>query len=106
MTRLHTVGHGTLSAEAFASLLDGAHVGRVVDIRSFPGSRHNPQYGQQLQAVWPTCGVQFERLQWDLGTRTSVSANVTIVEPLPRMAPEPEASAVSRTSFGLADRCC
>ena len=52
MTRLYTVGHGTLSAEAFASLLDGAHVGRVVDIRSFPGSRHNPQFGREEMERW------------------------------------------------------
>lgn len=39
MTRLHTVGHGTLTAEAFTSLLDGAHVGRVADVRSFPAAQ-------------------------------------------------------------------
>ena len=64
MTALHTVGHGTLLAEAFAELLDGAHVGRVVDIRSFPGSRHNPQYGRERWSAgcrWrdsATCGCE------------------------------------------------
>jgi uncharacterized protein (DUF488 family) len=52
MTALHAVGHGTLSAEAFTSLLDGAHVGRIVDVRSVPGSRHNPQFGREEKENW------------------------------------------------------
>ena len=52
------------------------------------------------------CGVQFESLHRSFGPRTSVSANVTVIEPLPCMAPEPEASAISRASSGLADSCC
>ena len=52
MTTLHTVGHGTLPAEKFASLLDGAHVARLVDVRSFPGSRHNPQFAREEMERW------------------------------------------------------
>jgi uncharacterized protein (DUF488 family) len=52
MTALHTVGHGTLPAEKFASLLDGAHVARLVDVRSFPGSRHNPQFAREEMERW------------------------------------------------------
>jgi len=52
MTTLHTVGHGTLPAEAFVALLDSAHVGHVVDVRSFPGSRHNPQFGREAMERW------------------------------------------------------
>jgi len=69
MTRLYTVGHGTLSAEAFASLLDGAHVGRVVDVRSFPGSRHNPQYGREAMERWvPIAGLGYVWMR-ELGGR-------------------------------------
>lgn len=52
LTEVRTVGHGTLSAEAFASLLDGADVARVADVRSFPGSRHNPQFGREQMEQW------------------------------------------------------
>ena len=49
---LHTVGHGTLPAEAFAALLKGAGVGRIADVRSYPGSRHNPQFGREAMERW------------------------------------------------------
>jgi uncharacterized protein (DUF488 family) len=52
VTTLRTVGHGTLAAEAFASLLDEADVERLVDVRSFPGSRHNPQFGREEMERW------------------------------------------------------
>jgi uncharacterized protein (DUF488 family) len=51
---LRTVGHGTLAAAAFAALLDEAHVRRVVDVRAFPGSRHNPQFGREEMERWVT----------------------------------------------------
>lgn len=60
MTTLRTVGHGTLTAEAFATLLDEADVGRVVDVRSFPGSRHNPQFGREEMERWvPGAGIGY-----------------------------------------------
>ena len=68
-TTLHTVGHGTLPAEQFASLLDGAHVARVVDVRSFPGSRHNPQFAREEMERWlPDAGLGYVWLR-DLGGR-------------------------------------
>jgi len=60
MTALSTVGHGTLTDGAFATLLDGADVGRVVDVRSFPGSRHNPQFGRgELERWLPGPGIDY-----------------------------------------------
>lgn len=56
MTTLHTVGHGTLPSGAFAALLTGARVGRVVDVRSFPASRHNPQFGRDEMERWVPAG--------------------------------------------------
>jgi uncharacterized protein (DUF488 family) len=66
---LHTIGHGTLSCEAFATLLAGAEVGYVVDVRSFPGSRHNPQFGRAEMERWmPAAAVGYEWLP-ELGGR-------------------------------------
>ena len=60
MTTVRTIGHGTLRAEEFASLLDRAHVDRVVDVRSFPGSRHNPQFGREEMERWvPMTGIGY-----------------------------------------------
>lgn len=64
-----TVGHGTLSADAFAALLHEHGVTHLVDIRSFPGSRTNPQFGRDTMAAWlPEHGITYS---WapDLGGR-------------------------------------
>ena len=37
---IYTIGHGTLPAEALMELLEAQDITRLVDIRSFPGSRH------------------------------------------------------------------
>jgi uncharacterized protein (DUF488 family) len=50
--KLHTFGHGTLSEVAFATLLDAANVRRVVDVRAYPGSRHNPQFRREDMEHW------------------------------------------------------
>ena len=69
MTTLQTVGHGTLPTEAFVSLLDGAHVARLVDVRSFPGSRHNPQFAREEMERWvPDAGVGYAWMR-ELGGR-------------------------------------
>ncbi|MBV8950551.1 MAG: DUF488 domain-containing protein [Actinobacteria bacterium] len=58
---LLTVGHGTLGADELASLLDDAQVELLVDIRSYPGSRHNPQFGREAMAAWlPESGIAYE----------------------------------------------
>jgi uncharacterized protein (DUF488 family) len=59
--QLRTIGHGTLTADAFFTVLDNARVGRVVDVRAFPGSRHNPQFGRDEMARWvPSAGLVYE----------------------------------------------
>ena len=52
MTILLTVGHGTLESDAFTRLLSNAGVRRLVDIRSFPGSRRHPQFNREVMAGW------------------------------------------------------
>ena len=41
-----TVGHSTLSAEAFGELLTAHRIKTLVDVRSFPGSRRYPQFNK------------------------------------------------------------
>ncbi len=66
---IRTVGHGTLPAEAFVALLEGAGIEHVADVRAFPGSRHNPQYGREAMERWlPPSGVSYTWLP-DLGGR-------------------------------------
>jgi uncharacterized protein (DUF488 family) len=60
MTIVHTVGHGTLSSHDLATLIEGAHVDRLADVRSFPGSRHNPQFGREEMERWvPQEGIGY-----------------------------------------------
>lgn len=69
MTTVWTVGHGTLLAETFASLLGAADVDCVADVRSFPGSRHNPQFGREEMGRWaPAAGINYLWMP-DLGGR-------------------------------------
>ncbi len=74
MPTLWTVGHGTLEAPAFAALVSEAGIQLVVDVRRFPGSRRNPQFGSDQMAAWlPDAGVGYE---WapSLGGRRKASA--------------------------------
>src|SRR5699024_1090666 len=52
--RILTLGHGTLATEDFLDLVRGAGATRIVDVRSFPGSRRNPQFGREAMAGWLT----------------------------------------------------
>jgi uncharacterized protein (DUF488 family) len=65
--RLLTVGHGTASAGELATLLTGAGVQRVVDVRTAPGSRRHPQFRREAMAGWlPAAGVAY-RWEPELG---------------------------------------
>jgi uncharacterized protein (DUF488 family) len=55
-----TVGHGTLPAEDFATLVTGAGIEVVVDVRSVPASRRHPQFGRPAMEQWlPDAGVAY-----------------------------------------------
>ena len=52
LMHLLTIGHGTISTEEFIGLIRGAGAARLIDIRSAPGSRHNPQFGRADMERW------------------------------------------------------
>ena len=69
VTELCTVGHGTLTQGAFVDLLLAAGLYDLVDIRSFPGSRRNPQFARESMERWvPDVGVAYTWMR-DLGGR-------------------------------------
>lgn len=109
---LFTVGHGTLPAEEFAALLVAAGVVSLVDVRTAPGSRHNPQFGRVEMARWlPSHGVAY-RWEQDLGGFRKPlpdSANTGLRHPAFRgyadyMATPPFAAALSRVLDAAAER--
>ena len=58
---VHTVGHGTLAAQRFIELVEGAGLKQIVDVRSFPGSRRHPQFGRDAMATWlANAGVGYD----------------------------------------------
>ena len=62
-----TVGHGTRPIEDLIDELRAAGARRLVDVRTAPGSRHNPQFGrQELSAFLERAGLVYE-WQKDLG---------------------------------------
>jgi uncharacterized protein (DUF488 family) len=46
----HTIGHSTRPIEEFVALLHSVNVTRVVDVRTVPRSRTNPQYNSDTLA--------------------------------------------------------
>jgi uncharacterized protein (DUF488 family) len=57
---LLTYGHGTDSAERTAATLAGAGVAALVDIRTAPGSRRNPQFARLALEEWlPAAGIAY-----------------------------------------------
>ncbi len=67
MEQLVTVGHGTLAAEDFLSLVTAAGIGGIVDVRSFPGSRRYPHFGRERMQRWVLeSGINYE-WERDLG---------------------------------------
>lgn len=52
LARIVTVGHGTTPATDFAALLHQAGVVELVDVRTAPGSRRNPQFAKSEMERW------------------------------------------------------
>jgi uncharacterized protein (DUF488 family) len=48
---IFTVGHGTRPIEDFLAILWAAGIRRLVDVRTAPGSRRHPQFGQDALAA-------------------------------------------------------
>ncbi len=55
-----TVGHGVRPIEDFVDLLRAAGVRRLVDVRTAPGSRRNPQFGRDaLERALGAAGIDY-----------------------------------------------
>lgn len=56
-----TIGHSTLSPEIFLKILEQNAVASLVDIRTIPKSRHNPQFEQAaLRNTLSGAGIAYE----------------------------------------------
>lgn len=61
---VYTVGHSTHPIDEFADLLKAHGVQQVIDIRTVPKSRHNPQFGiDQLPDSLSERGLGYRRIE-------------------------------------------
>ncbi|MGH9176257.1 MAG: DUF488 family protein, partial [Vicinamibacterales bacterium] len=61
--RLYTVGHSTRTLDELVALLQSFDISVLVDIRTMPRSRHNPQFnGDALGSALSSRGIQYEHL--------------------------------------------
>ncbi len=59
-----TIGHSTRPIEEFVAILLGHGVRRLVDVRTAPGSRRNPQYGAvALAASLAAAGIGYTHIK-------------------------------------------
>ena len=58
---LHTVGHGSRSLDELLATLHAASIGRLVDVRRFPGSRRHPHFARaSLETELPRTGIVYD----------------------------------------------
>lgn len=63
-TTVWTIGHSTRPIEEFIGLLRGQAITQLVDIRTVPRSRHNPQYEQDaLRGTLTGAGIAYHQLK-------------------------------------------
>jgi uncharacterized protein (DUF488 family) len=69
--RVFTIGHGTRSSAELVACLQEVDAKTLVDVRRFPGSRRNPQFGQAgLIEALQEAGIAYRHVE-ELGGRRS-----------------------------------
>ena len=62
--RFYTIGHSTRTIPEFVDLLRDASAQLVVDVRTVPGSRRNPQFGSDaLAASLKAAGIHYTHMK-------------------------------------------
>lgn len=60
---VHTIGHSTRPMEEFLAILRAHDISSLVDIRTVPKSRHNPQFHiDSLSRTLPDAGLEYRHL--------------------------------------------
>ncbi|GFG75682.1 DUF488 domain-containing protein [Mycobacterium botniense] len=74
---LFTIGHGAKTAAELIATLRDHDIGLLVDVRSFPGSRRNPEVSKQVMPNWlGAAGIDY-RHEPGLGGRRKPPASLT-----------------------------
>jgi uncharacterized protein (DUF488 family) len=76
--KIYTIGHSTLTKDEFIGLLNQNGIKTLVDIRSYPGSRHCPHFSQESMAGWLLrAGIEYKHLV-GLGGRKHTCADHSV----------------------------
>lgn len=79
MIKVFTIGHSTHPIEEFIALLKQNGVERVIDIRTIPRSRYNPQFEQTtLVKSLPESGIEYIYMKVLGGLRPKVKDSVNM----------------------------
>jgi uncharacterized protein (DUF488 family) len=63
MHTIYTIGHSTRTIEQFIALLKAYNIEELVDVRTIPKSRHNPQFGaEELAASLQQAKIAYKQL--------------------------------------------
>lgn len=77
MTTIYTIGHSTRQIDEFTDILAGYGIGLLVDIRTVPRSRHNPQYERSaLETSLAGVGIEYMHSVGLGGLRPKVKGSV------------------------------
>ena len=74
-----TVGHSTRTLEEFLSILEKYLVTTLIDVRTVPRSRHNPQFNKEtLPAALHSKGVKYIHMPELGGLRRPISDSINL----------------------------
>ena len=74
---IYTIGHSTHPIEDFIRILQKYGIQRLVDVRTIPKSRHNPQFNAEaLQGALLQQGIDYLRLEGLGGLRHTTKASI------------------------------
>lgn len=75
--RVFTIGHSTHPIDEFLRMLSANDIELVIDVRTVPGSRHNPQFGEQeLAASLPAAAIDYRWMKQLGGLRHATKDSV------------------------------
>jgi uncharacterized protein (DUF488 family) len=79
MHTIYTIGHSTRTIEQFLELLKAHGIQEIVDVRTIPKSRHNPQFGKEtLAASLEQAGIAYTHLEKLGGLRHTSKDSVNL----------------------------
>lgn len=79
--RIYTVGHSSLDISKFCKILKSFGIEKIIDVRSYPGSRYVPQFNKEtLGDEFKKEGIEYEHFSKLGGRRKSCSIDNTLIE--------------------------